>query len=153
LLHFLLFGIAGLVMRLRGPDGLVVWYANLSLVPASLRWYAPLTYSLLHEDTLHLAVNMLFLWVFGGSVEDALGWKRFLALYVGAAVATGLLQAGMTFAFPGADRTMPILGASGAVSAVVGVFAVRFYRSRIRFIGLPWRVPAIALLAVALLSE
>lgn len=153
LLHFLVFGLTALILRVRGPGALVIPYANLSLVPAALHWYAPLTYAFLHEDIFHLSVNMLFLWVFGGSVEDALGWKRFLALYVGAAIATGLLQVGMTYAFPGADRMMPIVGASGAISTVVGVFAVRFYRSRIRFIGLPWRIPAVALLALTLLGE
>src|SRR5207302_11419343 len=96
---------------------------------------------------------MLFLWVFGGSVEDAIGWKRFLGLYFGSAVATGLLQVGMTYALPGADRTMPIAGASGAVSAILGVFAVRFYRSRIRFIGLPFRIPAVLLLGIVLVGE
>lgn len=153
LLNFLAFGLVALLLSLRGANAAVVWYANLSLVPASLQWHVLLTHAFLHEDVLHLSVNMLFLWVFGGSVEDALGWKRFLAFYLGAAVLTGLLQALFTRYLPGADPTTPIVGASGAVSAVVGVFAVRFYRSRIRFLGLPFRVPAILLLAVVMLGE
>jgi outer membrane protein assembly factor BamD (BamD/ComL family) len=59
----------------------------------------------------------------------------------------------MVYVIPGADRSMPILGASGAVSSLVGIFAVRFYRSRIRFIGLPFSIPAVALLAIVLMGE
>jgi len=153
LLHFALFGLVALVATLQGPEWPVLWYASLSLVPAMLRPWSLVTYSLLHEDVLHLSVNMLFLWVFGGSVEDALGWRRFLRLYAAAVVLTGLLQAGMALALGGPARLIPIVGASGAVSALVGVFAVRFYRSRIRFIGLPVRVPALALLAAAMAVE
>jgi membrane associated rhomboid family serine protease len=153
LFHFLLFGLLALILRVRGVDAVIVWYANLSLVPAAIKWYTPLSYAFLHEDVLHLSVNMLFLWVFGGSVEDVLRWKRFLALYLFGAVASGLLQAGMALLMPGAERTMPIVGASGAVATIVGVFAVRFYRTRIRFIGLPFRVPALLLIGIALIAE
>jgi membrane associated rhomboid family serine protease len=152
LFHFALFGVIAL-LSLRNGNALVVWYANLSLIPGALRWYAPLTYSFLHDGVFHLSSNMLFLWVFGASVEDAVGWKRFLALYLSAAILTGLLQAGMAWAIPGGDRMTPIVGASGAVAALVGVFTVRFYRSRIRFIGLPWSIPAVVLLALVLFGE
>jgi membrane associated rhomboid family serine protease len=153
LVNFLIFGLTAALLRSRGENRLIVWWANLSLVPSSIRWYAPLTYAFLHQDVMHLSGNMLFLWVFGSSVEDALKWKRFLLFYLGAAVLTGLLQVGMTHLLPGADKSTPIIGASGAVSAVIGVFAVRFYRSRIRFVGLPWRVPALGLLLVVLIGE
>src|SRR5947207_4514850 len=128
LIHFAVFGIIAAAIWLHRSDAAVRWYANLSLVPGSFRWYTLLTYSLLHDDIFHLSVNMLFLWVFGGSVEDALGRRRFLGLYIIAAVVAGLLQVGMTLAIGGAARTMPIVGASGAISAVVGDFPVRFYR-------------------------
>lgn len=150
--NFAVFGVT-LIPLLMGSEVPVLWYTNLSLIPASLHWYAPLTYAFLHDNVFHLSVNMLFLWVFGGSVEDAIQWKRFLAFYLGAAVVTGMMEVGITYLIPSADRTTPIIGASGAVSAVVGVFAVRFYRSRIRFIGLKVRVPAVVLLALAMLGE
>src|ERR1043165_7652441 len=153
LFQFLFLALVQIVISTKGPDLPVLWFANLSLTPASFHWWAPLTYSFLHENVFHLSANMLFLWVFGGSVEDALGWMRFLRLYLIAAVLTGLLQTGMAAFEGGLARTTPIIGASGAVSAVIGVFAVRFYRSRIRFIGLPFRVHAILLLAIAMLLE
>jgi membrane associated rhomboid family serine protease len=153
LFHFAVFGATALAITYEGTNAPVRWFAALSLVPVSLRWWAPFSYSFLHDSVPHLSANMLFLWVFGGSVEDAIGWRRFALLYMGAAVATGMLEVAMAYAIPGSDRAMPIVGASGAVSALVGVFAVRFYRSRVRFIGLPGSIPAVALLAVVLLGE
>ncbi len=153
LVNFLVFGITAMMLWLRGPDTPVLWYASFSLIPNSLRLYTPITYAFLHESAFHLSINMLFLYVFGSSLEDVFGRARFLGLYIGAAVLTGLLQVGMVYMIPGADRSMPILGASGAVSALVGIFAVRFYRSRIRFIGLPFSIPAVALLAIVLMGE
>jgi membrane associated rhomboid family serine protease/TolA-binding protein len=153
LFQFAVFGFVALVMAVRGPESAVRLYAGMSLAPAAFHWYAPLTYSFLHESVLHLSSNMLFLWVFGGSLEDAVGRKRFLILYAGSAVIAGLLQCGMAAVIGGAARTTPIVGASGAISAIVGAFAVRFYRSRIRFIGLPLRVPAVLLVAGVMLGE
>jgi len=152
LFNFVVF-IVTLILLWMGSDAPVHWYAHFSLIPAALHWYALLTYAFLHDSVFHLSVNMLFLWVFGGSVEDAIKWKRFLLFYLIAAVITGMMEVGITYLSPSADRMMPIIGASGAVSAVVGVFAVRFYRARIRFIGLKARVPAVVLLALALLGE
>ncbi len=152
LANFLLFGIMAVGLA-RRSDLPVVWFASLSLVPASIRWYAPLTYSFLHEDVFHLSSNMLFLWVFGSSVEDALRWKRFLGVYAISAIVTGLLQALMARVIGGGAQLIPIVGASGAISALVGIFAVRFYRSRIGFVGLPFRVPAVLLIAGATLGE
>ena len=153
LFHYLALGLVWLIATVRGPDVAVVWYADLALIPAFPHVWSCLTYSFLHSDVLHLSINMLFLWVFGGSVEDALGWRRFLGVYVVAAVATGWVEVAMARALPGADRTLPIVGASGAVSAVVGVFAVRFYRTKVRIVGVPAGVPAAALLAVVMGSE
>ena len=75
------------------------------------------TYSFLHGDFMHLAMNMLFLWVFGDNVEDALGHFRYLAFYLlcaaAGALAHGLLD-------PASDA--PINGASGAISGVVAAY-------------------------------
>jgi len=152
LIHFLIFGLIALA-TIRGSNTSIVWYASLSLIPGSIRLHSVFTYSFLHEDVFHLSSNMLFLWVFGGSVEDAIGWKRFLLLFFAAAALAGLMQAGMVLVAGGQARTIPIVGASGAISAIVGAFAVRFYRSRIRFVGLPFRIPAVILVTLVLLAE
>src|SRR2546426_2673758 len=82
LFNFSVFGMIAIVLAARGPAIPVALYANLSLVPGSLHIYSLLTYAFLHESLPHLSVNMLFLWVFGGSVEEAIGWKRFILLYL-----------------------------------------------------------------------
>jgi membrane associated rhomboid family serine protease len=153
LIHFAIFGIIALITLTRGPEAPTHWFAALSLVPASLRFYSVATYCLLHEDVFHLSANMLFVWVFGGPVEEAAGWKRFLALYWLAAVGSGLAQVLTARGLGGAVAEMPIIGASGAAAALVGAFAVRYYRASIRFIGIPFRVPAAALLMGAIAAE
>ncbi|HSV73906.1 MAG TPA: rhomboid family intramembrane serine protease [Chthonomonadales bacterium] len=153
LAHFAVYLVLGGALALGAADRAVAWFAHLGLTPASIRWYSPLTYFLLHEHVAHLASNMLLLWVFGAPLEAAIGWRRLLAFYVAAAVATGLAQAGLA-ALQGDEAAMtPIVGASGAVAAVAGVFVVRYYRSRIRFVGLPWSVPALGLVGGAAVAE
>lgn len=80
----------------------------------------------LHGNILHLAGNMLFLWVFGGKVEDRLGRANFLALYV----AGGILA---TLGFVAVNRTspVPLIGASGAIAVAMGAYLVLFPRARI----------------------
>jgi len=87
-------------------------------------WWRFLTYSLLHADGWHIAGNMLFLWVFGPSVEDRLGRVGYALLYVGGAAASGAAHVAMSAA--------PVIGASGAISAVTGAFLIFFPRTNIR---------------------
>ena len=91
-----------------------------------------LTSMFMHGDLLHIAGNMLFLWIFGNNVEDALGRVRFLLFYLlGGFAATGL-QTFITLAYGSqADAEIPNLGASGAVSAVLGAYLVLLPRARV----------------------
>lgn len=93
------------------------------------RWWQPLTSTLLHGGLLHLAGNMLFLWVFGPSVEDRFGRLGFLLLYLGSAMLSGSLHA--LFA---RDHGLPVpaIGASGAIAGVTGAFLVLFPNTTIR---------------------
>jgi membrane associated rhomboid family serine protease len=96
----------------------------------------------LHGGLLHLGGNMLYLWIFGNNVEDSLGHGRFAAFYL----ASGLAAAGaQTIINPGS--TIPMVGASGAVSGVLGAYFLLFPYSTVltlvtfgffwRFIHLP----------------
>jgi membrane associated rhomboid family serine protease len=80
----------------------------------------------LHGGWLHLAGNMLFLWVFGNNVEDRLGYVVYPLFYV----LGGLAATGLQIAF-GPDSTVPSLGASGAIGAVLGAYAVIFPHARV----------------------
>jgi membrane associated rhomboid family serine protease len=95
----------------------------------------------MHGGLIHLLGNMLFLWIFGDNVEHRLGHLRFLLFYLVAGVVATLAQVA---AAP--DSVIPTLGASGAISGVLGAYLVLFPHNRVtivvfRFI--PYRVPAI----------
>ena len=105
-----------------------------------------LTYSFLHGDIFHLGGNMLFLWVFGDNVEDALGHFRFLLFYllcaVGGALAHGLIAP---------DSQSPLIGASGAIAGVVAAYLILHPRVKIwvlAFARIPLRLPAYIVLAL-----
>lgn len=93
------------------------------------------TYSFLHGDFMHLAMNMLFLWVFGDNVEDALGHFRFLVFYLlcaaAGALAHGLLE-------PASEA--PLIGASGAISGVVAAYFLLHPKVRVWVLVL-FRIP------------
>ena len=80
----------------------------------------------LHANLLHVAGNMLFLWIFGNNVEDRLGEIKFLVLYFASGIAGSLLQ---VFVTP--SSTVPMLGASGAISGVLAAYVLYFPRARV----------------------
>ena len=89
--------------------------------------YVPLFSSMfLHGGWAHLIGNMIYLWIFGDNVEDRLGHLRYLVFYLLSGVAAALAQA---YLFP--DSTIPTVGASGAISGVLGAFLVLFPTARV----------------------
>ncbi len=93
------------------------------------------TYAILHADAWHLVGNMLFLWVFGDNVEDALGHLRFLVFYLACAAAAALTHALM---HPISDA--PLIGASGAVAGIVAAYLILHPRVRVWVLALG-RIP------------
>lgn len=90
-------------------------------------YYRFFTSMVLHADWWHLAGNMLFLWVFGDNIEDRCGHALFLLFYLTA----GVFASGLFTLFT-ADPTVPAVGASGAISGVLGGYLVLFPHARIR---------------------
>ncbi len=91
------------------------------------------TASFLHAGWLHLASNMLYLGIFGPPVETRLGHARFFIAYVGCAGLANLAQAAWILRFIPDQASAPILGSSGAISGLMGIFLVRLYFVRLRF--------------------
>lgn len=109
----------------------------------------------LHAGFLHLASNMLFLWIYGDNVEHRLGSLRFLLAYLATGVAATLFHA---MSSPGSE--VPMVGASGAISGVLGFYFVFFPKNQVRLLWLlppfvmqVFTVPARTVLAIYLVLE
>jgi membrane associated rhomboid family serine protease len=85
-----------------------------------------LTSMFLHSGLLHIAGNMLFLWIFGDNVEDAFGHLGYLLFYLVCGIGAGLLHILFNL-----HSTLPALGASGAISGVMGAYLILYPRERI----------------------
>ena len=113
-----------------------------------------LTNIFLHGGLLHLAGNMLFLWIFGNNIEDTLGRFRYLIFYLLCGVLASLAHA---LGNPHSD--IPAIGASGAIAAVLGAYIVLFPRARVTtliplgFIMFSRRIPAVVVLGVWFASQ
>ena len=120
--------------------------AEIRTVPAVL---TPITSMFLHGGFLHLAGNMLYLWVFGDNIEDRMGRGRFLAFYVICGIAAALAQA-----LPDPRSEIPMIGASGAVSGVLGAYILLYPRTPV-LVAVPllivlytFHLPALAVLGI-----
>lgn len=111
---------------------------GLAHVPA---WATLFSNILLHANLAHLVGNMLFLWVFGDNVEDAMGHTRFLAFFFLCGLGGSLFHAGM---YP--DSQQPLVGASGAISGVIASYLMVYPQVRIwglAFNWIPIHIPAL----------
>lgn len=103
----------------------------------------------LHGGFFHLAGNMLYLWIFGNNIEDALGHGRFLVFYLATGVVAALAHIGQA---PGSE--VPMIGASGAISGVLGAYLLLYPKAQvgvlvpIGFILTVVRLPAVVVLAL-----
>lgn len=124
-------------------DGIAIAPGLFCAVDADpINWATPLLSMFLHGSWGHLLGNALFLWVFGNNVEDVMGAPRFLAFYL----LCGLAAAGAHIAVDPASK-IPTVGASGAISGVMGAYLVLFPQVRVRMLFvLPpfWRVVPVA---------
>jgi membrane associated rhomboid family serine protease len=103
-----------------------------------------------HGDWMHIIGNMLFLWIFGNNVEDALGRVRYLGFYLAAGVAATVTQTIVTLGFGTPEQaTIPNVGASGAIAGILGAYLVLFPTARVVTLVFVFflEIPAIAFLA------
>jgi membrane associated rhomboid family serine protease len=107
-------------------EGLASLFNSYGLVPGSPRPYQFISHMFLHGGIIHFVFNMLFLWLFGKVVESIFGHGRFLLFYFGGGLAAALSQLVICHA-SGVALATPMVGASGAIAAVLGVFLVRYY--------------------------
>jgi len=104
-------------------------------------WEGTFSAMFMHASWEHIVGNMLFLWIFGNNIEDALGRARFLVWYLAAGVVAMAAQTAATLlaGTPG-DASIPNVGASGAIAGVLGAYLVLYPRARVLtfiFVGIP----------------
>jgi membrane associated rhomboid family serine protease len=111
----------------------------------------------MHASWEHILGNMLFLWIFGNNVEDALGRVRFLVFYLAGGIAATVIQSFVTLAYGTArDADVPNLGASGAIAAVLGAYFLLIPRARVLTFVLPFfffEIPAVIFLGLWFLFQ
>lgn len=96
---------------------------EVAAVPA---WLTIFTSMFLHGSWMHLIGNMLYLWIFADNVEDRFGHGRFVAFYLLCGIGAALAQA-----LPDPDSQIPMVGASGAISGVLGAYMLMFPRAHV----------------------
>ena len=116
--------------------------AGLETIPA---FATVLTSMFMHGDLYHLAYNMLFLWIFGDNIEDSMGHLRLLAFYLLCGIIAALAQAGLD-----PNSPIPMIGASGAISGVLGGYILLHPFANIRVFFLIIIIPMIINIPAAL---
>jgi membrane associated rhomboid family serine protease len=138
----------------RGEAFVTQWSAVPAQITSGHHWITILTATFMHGSWSHILGNMVFLWAFGPEIEDAMGRSRYLAFYL-----IGGLVAMLAQVAADPHSTVPNLGASGAIAAVMGAFIVTYPRDRIKslllifiFVKVTF-IPAALLIGVWFLSQ
>lgn len=124
------------------PHNLMTMESSQPISPAT----SIFTSMFLHGGLLHLAGNMLYLWIFGDNIEDVLGHFRYLLFYLFSGIAAAYCHAAVN-----PDSLIPMIGASGAISGVLGAYLLLFPRARVHTLlifGFFWQVVKIPALVV-----
>ena len=111
----------------RGDAFVMQWSAIPAQITSGHHWITILTAMFMHASWSHIIGNMIFLWAFSPEIEDAMGRGRYLVFYL-----VGGLVAMLAQVLVSPHSTVPNLGASGAIAAVMGAFIVTYPRDRIR---------------------
>lgn len=138
------------------PEGINDVYMTYGSIPGEIMhgqdWWTLGSSMFLHGGLMHLIGNMLFLWVFADNIEATIGPWRFLAFYI-----LGGLIAGVAHTLFNPESIVPAVGASGAISAVLGAYLVMFPSSRIKVLILIFftsaSVPAFLFLGIWIIQQ
>ena len=138
---------------IRDPYGRTVGELELPDTPIPV-YLTLISAMFMHGSLMHLLGNMLYLWIFGDNLEDGMGHGRYLGFYLLTGVLAGLAHVFVTAAF-GGNPLIPCLGASGAISGVLGGYIVLHPQRRVRVIWMyqTMQVPAIVAIGVWFLFQ
>src|SRR5262249_50264921 len=135
-------------LELKGGEAFVLkWAAVPADVTAGHHWITILTAMFMHGSWSHILGNMVFLWAFGPEIEDSMNPLRYLVFYLSGGLVAMLAQVAAS-----PTSTVPNLGASGAIAAVMGAFLVTYPRDQIRAVLIILVFVRITMIPAALLS-
>ncbi len=135
-----------LLELVRGDPFVMQWSAIPAQITSGHHWITILTAMFMHGSWSHIIGNMIFLWAFAPEIEDAMGPARYLGFYL-----IGGLVAMLAQIAADPHSTIPNLGASGAIAAVMGAFIVTYPRDRIKAVLFIFVFVRITLIPAALL--
>ena len=135
-----------LLELMRGDAFVIQWSAVPAQITSGHNWITILTAMFMHGSWSHIIGNMIFLWAFGPEIEDAMGRGRYLVFYL-----IGGLVAMLAQIAADPHSTVPNLGASGAIAAVMGAFIATYPRDRIKSVLFIFLFARITLIPAALL--
>lgn len=152
-------GVQPIVLAGFGVVPLKLFGASLSGTPGVMpvqfaelpAWATLVTYMFFHGDIWHVGTNMLFLWVFGDNVEDAMGHLRYLFFYLACGVFAGVAHAAMQ-----PTSAVPLIGASGAVAGVIAAYVLLFPRVMVWILAfriIPLRITAALALGAWIVTQ
>jgi membrane associated rhomboid family serine protease len=137
-----------ILQRARPGSGVELAPGVVCIVDAVPKYWTVLTSMFVHGGWFHLIGNMLFLWVFGNNIEDAMGHGKFLIFYLLCGTAAAAAQT-----FVSSHSVIPMVGASGAISGVLGAYILLYPRVRVHtLIILPIYITTVALPAYVMLG-
>jgi len=102
---------------------------NFGLVPSDIYIYKIFSSMFLHGGWMHLIGNMAYLWIFGNNIEDYLGHIKFLIFYLFCGVCATLLHI-----FSDVNSIIPVVGASGAISGILGAYLILYPRAKVKLL-------------------
>ena len=113
-------------MGIKDPEAKYIFIYTFGLIPSEFSILTIFTSMFLHGGIAHILGNMWFLWIFGDNVESTLGHKRYALFYILCGVVAALCQVLMN-----PESQIPMVGASGAIAGVLGLYMIRFPKARV----------------------
>ena len=113
-------------MGIKDPEAEYIFIYTFGLIPSEFSILTIFTSMFLHGGIAHIMENMWFLWIFGDNVESTLGHKRYALFYILCGVVAALCQVLMN-----PESQIPMVGASGAIAGVLGLYMIRFPKARV----------------------
>jgi len=129
------------------PESAIAFFYSYGFIPAKFKISSLITSMFIHGGLFHILGNMWFLWLFGDNVESVLGHIKYFIFYMACGIGATLVQF-----FISSSSQIPIVGASGAISGILGAYMIQFPKSRVHILIIFFFITTIAVPAQIVLG-